>query len=734
MLNTFLKSRPVLPRARVGRICRFVGQVGNLRRVGNPPFDVCAWPPCAGCQPARRIPSCPTKVALLAALLVTAGTLAAQQVVGPTPDTTGSPRGDSMGDYNVTQSFEFGYRFKSVGGDEGMYRSVDNIGNGLRLLGSNFTINSKDGHGRWFDEILLNTIGLGNDNYQAAVLRIQKNNLYRYDMTWRLNAYYNPGLTVAGGEHLMDTTRRLQDHNLVLLPQSKIRFNLGYSRDTEDGPALSTALEFDAAGSAYPVFSNVRRQWNEYRLGADADFAGFKLTVLRRWDFFKDDTPFTSAGVFAAGTPIDQTVVQQFQRSNPIHGSNSGWLGNLFTRRKRWGVNARVTYTSGRSDFALDESVMGISQFGGAGSRQIVVGGQANRPDLAGDFSLSLFPTERLTVVNNSSISSNRIDGNSSYSEVNPSTNLGTTIYFQYLGILTLTNSTDVNYRVKKWIGFYGGYHYSDRHIRTIDGSAVPAFANSFGAFQFDVSNHVNSGTAGVRIKPVAALTINLGGEVARAYHPLTPISDKNYHAINGRVEYRLKRLQLSTTYRQVYDLNPPLSFSTFSSHSRQYSANASWAPKDWFSIDASYTKLHLDTMDGLAFFAGPVGGRSTLQRGDSSEFVSNIHGANLGIRWGIGKRADLYLGYSITKDTGDGRATAVPATVTDPLQVLLTSVQTFPLTYQSPLARLSIRITPKFRWNAGYQFYGYGEKFHILGYDQDYHAHTGYTSVLWSF
>jgi hypothetical protein len=639
-----------------------------------------------------------------------------------------------MGDYNVTQSFEFGYRFKSVGGDEGMYRSVDNIGNGLRLLGSNFTINSKDGHGRWFDEILLNTIGLGNDNYQAAVLRIQKNNLYRYDMTWRLNAYYNPGLTVAGGEHLMDTTRRLQDHNLVLLPQSKIRFNLGYSRDTEDGPALSTALEFDAAGSAYPVFSNVRRQWNEYRLGADADFAGFKLTVLRRWDFFKDDTPFTSAGVFAAGTPIDQTVVQQFQRSNPIHGSNSGWLGNLFTRRKRWGVNARVTYTSGRSDFALDESVMGISQFGGAGSRQIVVGGQANRPDLAGDFSLSLFPTERLTVVNNSSISSNRIDGNSSYSEVNPSTNLGTTIYFQYLGILTLTNSTDVNYRVKKWIGFYGGYHYSDRHIRTIDGSAVPAFANSFGAFQFDVSNHVNSGTAGVRIKPVAALTINLGGEVARAYHPLTPISDKNYHAINGRVEYRLKRLQLSTTYRQVYDLNPPLSFSTFSSHSRQYSANASWAPKDWFSIDASYTKLHLDTMDGLAFFAGPVGGRSTLQRGDSSEFVSNIHGANLGIRWGIGKRADLYLGYSITKDTGDGRATAVPATVTDPLQVLLTSVQTFPLTYQSPLARLSIRITPKFRWNAGYQFYGYGEKFHILGYDQDYHAHTGYTSVLWSF
>jgi hypothetical protein len=576
---------------------------------------------------------------------------------------------------------------------------------------------------------------LGNDNYQAAVLRIQKNSLYRYDMTWRLNAYYNPGLTIAGGTHLEDTIRRLQDHNLMLLPQSKVRFNLGYSRNVEDGPALSTAQEFDANGSAYPVFTNVRRQWNEYRLGGDADVAGFKLTVLRRWSYFKDDTPFTSAGVFAAGTPTDQTVVQQFQRSQPMHGSNSGWLGNLFTRRKRWGVNARLTYMSGRNVFALDESAAGIGSFGTTGLRQIVVGGRANRPDLAGDFNLSLYPSDRLTVVNSSSITSNRIDGNSSYSEINLNLDLGTTIYFQYLGILTLTNSTDVNYRVRKWIGFYGGYHYSDRHIRTIDGTAVPTIADSFGAFQFDTSNHVNSGTAGVRIRPVGALSINLEGEVARAYHPLTPISDKNYHAINGRVEYRVKRLQLSTTYRQVYNLNPPLSFANFSSHSRQYSANASWAPNNWFAVDASYAKLHLDTFDGLRFFAAFPGPRSVLQTGDYSVYVSNIHAANLGVRWALGKRADLWVGYSITKDTGDGRiGQLVAPNVNDPVQGLLASVQTFPLTYQSPLARVSIKITPKIRWNAAYQFYGYGEQFHILGYDQNYHAHTGYTSVLWSF
>src|ERR1039457_2779601 len=89
---------------------------------------------------------------LLLPIFAVAGTLAAQQVVAPTPDTVGSARGDGWGDYNVTQSFETGYRFHLVGGDIGQYRSDANYGNGLRLLGSSFAMNSKDGHGKWFDQ------------------------------------------------------------------------------------------------------------------------------------------------------------------------------------------------------------------------------------------------------------------------------------------------------------------------------------------------------------------------------------------------------------------------------------------------------------------------------------------------------------------------------------------------------------------------------------------------------
>ena len=293
-----------------------------------------------------------------------------------------------------------------------------------------------------------------------------------------------------------------------------------------------------------------------------------------------------------------------------------------------------MTYVSGSRDFITDEAAFGTSQFGGAGSRQILVGGNASRPDLAGDFSLSLFPTDNLSIVNNTSILSNRIDGTSSYSEVQNGFDLGNTIYFRYLGIRTVTNTTDLNYRFTNKVGLYGEYAYSDRLIKTIEGSTIPAFANSSLSDLYTVSNHLNTGRIGVRVRPWKPFSINLDAEVGRANYPLTPIADKNYHSINGRADYRTRRVQLSTSYRQVYNLNAPFTFATFDSHNRQYSANASWAPKDFFSIDASYTKLHLDTRGGIAFFAG-TGLRPQLQSAFPSYYTSNIHAANLGVRVG---------------------------------------------------------------------------------------------------
>jgi len=666
-----------------------------------------------------------TAMRRLFSILAMAGALAAQQVVAPTPEQPGPAGGQNVGEYNVTNSFEAGYRLAEIGGDDGKYRSDVNFGNGIRLLGSSLSIDSKDGHGHWFDQILLNTQGLGNDPYESVTLKVEKNQLYRYDMLWRSDEFFNPGVAISDGLHQMDTRRYLQDHDLTLFPQSKIKFRAGYSRNTQNGPALSSVQEFNSSGNQVPVFMDVRRAWNEYRLGADVELSGFKFTLLRRWDFYKDD----SADNGAAGPGLGQpgvTVVQQFNRSEPYHGSNPGWMGDLVSTHKYWALNARMTYTGGRRDFALDESAFGLS-LGAAASRQILVSGNADRPVTAGDFSISLFPTDRLTFVNNTSAHDSRTVGDSTYTEFDNLTGLGTSLNFRYLGVRTVANATDINYRLTDWFGVYAGYHYSTRLITTIEGFASPP-DSGLQNFDYLRNNHMNTGTLGVRFHPVKPLTINLEGEIGRDNLPLTPISDRNYHTAGGRIQYRTRKVQLSTQYREVYNVNAPVSLSEYSSHSRNYTAGASWSPNNWFSIDTSYTKLHLDTVSGLVFFAA-----FQLEQ-TPTIYISNIHAANLGAHFALNQRADLYVGYSITRDTGDGRSAAIQPGITDPVQGLLSSVETFPLSFQSPLARLSIRLSETFRWNAGYQFYNYHEDFGLLGLLQNYRANTGYTSISWSF
>ena len=434
----------------------------------------------------------------------------------------------------------------------------------------------------------------------------------------------------------------------------------------------------------------------------------------------------------AANTPFDSTTLNQFQRTAPYHGSNPGWLGNLHADHKYWGVNARMTYVSGSGDFAMDELAVGLSRFGAATNQQVLVNGNAQRPVMAGDFTASLFPTDKLTIVNNTAVHNTRIDGDSFLSQFNNGTGQETTLNFNFLGVRTVANSTDINYRWKNWLGFSAGYVYSDRQIRLEEAFAFPQVAGSASSNLYPQESHLNAERLGVRIRPLKALTINVDGEIGHADHPLATISDRNYHTLGGRVQYRKKTLQLGAQYHQVYNENAPLNLLSFSSRSRTASANASWAPKSWFSFDASYTNLHLDTVGALAFFAGTS--FSQLQTAYSSIYISNIHAANLGVRFSAFKRADLFFGYAITKDVGDGRATQVPVGETDPVQAQLDAFQTFPLTYESPMARVSVRITPKLRWNVGYQYYGYNEQFQLFSYPENYHAHTGYTSLLWSF
>jgi hypothetical protein len=297
-------------------------------------------------------------------------------------------------------------------------------------------------------------------------------------------------------------------------------------------------------------------------------------------------------------------------------------------------------------------------------------------------------------------------------------------VHFQFLGIRTIANTTDATYRVTNWWTLHGGYQFSNRRIQSIE---QVSFANTPDAVRGEQENTLHAGTFGMRLRPEKRLSILLDAEVGRSDRPFFPVSDKNYQLFSGRIQWKSKSLLLSAAARSNYNTNSS-TLSAYSSRSRGYSADATWTPATWFSFDAGYNKMHLDTMSGIAYFSA-----GEFIDNDRSVYISNIHAANLGMRFGIGRRIDLYLGYSRVQDTGDGRSLGAALLVGTPNSVVspFYFAQTFPLSFESPLARVSVRLSNKIRWNVGYQYYRYGEEF---GDIQDYRAHTGFTSLTWAF
>ena len=248
----------------------------------------------------------------------------AQRTVAPTAESVGRARGEDFLNYNLVQSYELGVRFHGVGGNENKYRSDVNYGNGVRLLSSRFSMNSKDGRAAFLDELTIWTQGLGNDPYQSAGLRAQRNGLWRYDLQWRSTAYFNPALAIADGQHGIDTTRRWQDHDLTLLPQSRVKFFLGYSRNSQEGPALSTTNLFDSRDDEFPLMADVDRRQREFRVGNEFRLFGVKFHWMRSWERYEERSALGIAGVQMGNNTADRSSLTSFSRTEPYRGNTPG--------------------------------------------------------------------------------------------------------------------------------------------------------------------------------------------------------------------------------------------------------------------------------------------------------------------------------------------------------------------------------------------------------------------------
>jgi hypothetical protein len=258
-------------------------------------------------------------VFLLLAMLSSAPPCRAQNSAGET-------KGIDSGDYNIQQAIEAGYRSTWINGNTNTYDTFVNLGSGLRLFDYTLNMRSLDHNGLLFDSLDFSNFGYGGDPNDVTRLRLEKNKwydfrfLFRRDKNfWDYNLLANPlnpstsipAVGIATSPHSLDLVRRMQDYNLTLFPQSRVRVRLGFSHDRDEGPGF-----FTTDGGTIPQFNETYSYTtNSYRAGVD--FRILPRTTISYDQFlsyFKQDNvvtdnPQNSGFQLANGTPVDPGII-----------------------------------------------------------------------------------------------------------------------------------------------------------------------------------------------------------------------------------------------------------------------------------------------------------------------------------------------------------------------------------------------------------------------------------------
>ena len=239
---------------------------------------------------------------------------------------TTETKGINSGDYNIQQSIDLGYRTIWINGSTDTYDTFVNLGQGPRLFNYDLSMRSLDHNGLLFDNLTFSNFGYGGDPNDVSRLRVDKNKWYNLQVLFRRDKNFwdynllanplnpstsSPAIAISSSPHALDFVRRMQDYNLTLLPQSRVRLRVGFSHDRDEGPGFFTT----DGGTISDFNENYSYTTNSYHVGAD-----FKLlpkTTISYDQFlayFKQDNLVTdntasSGYVLPNGTPVDPGIV-----------------------------------------------------------------------------------------------------------------------------------------------------------------------------------------------------------------------------------------------------------------------------------------------------------------------------------------------------------------------------------------------------------------------------------------
>ncbi len=267
---------------------------------------------------------CPAAQGLSSLIFVVA--LVASSPLSYAQTGSGETKGIDSGNYNIQQSIEAGYRSTWINGNTDTYDTFVNLGSGLRLFDYTLDMSSLDHKGFLFDNLSFSNFGYGGDPNDVTRLRIGKNKLYDFRVLfrrdknfWDYNLLANPlnpststpAVAITTSPHALDLVRRMQDYNLTLLPQSRVRFRLGFSHDRDQGPGFFTTDggTISQFNQTYSYTTNSYRAGVDFRILPKTTISYDQFLSYYKQDNVVTDNPQNSGYQLANGTPVDLGII-----------------------------------------------------------------------------------------------------------------------------------------------------------------------------------------------------------------------------------------------------------------------------------------------------------------------------------------------------------------------------------------------------------------------------------------
>lgn len=708
------------------------------------------------------------------------------QDASPNPSPKASPQeksngptdngGADMGGYTIISSLEFGYRGLSVDGDLNKYQSDLNYRAGPRLFDSSFFARSKEGNGGLFDTLLVSASGWGSDPNGSVRINAEKPQWYRFDANYRrfkyfrfLNNFANPNWVfspsnfsvppkLVTGEHGYDTRMKIGDFDLTLLPKNRlIRFTVGYSPERLSGPAFTN---YHVGGNDFNPASELRSQANDFRFGADGTVGPIDYSFLQGFRRFRDDS-FISLGP-TPGINLNPAVFSftNYHRNEPTRGSVNFTRFSAHTLvAKKLDITGRVVYSKAKSNFTFLENFAGTNfnaRVGGwppgplpqtpntLNQGQYNITGNAERPNWLGDLGVTFLATNKLRISNTFRVEDFTIDGFALFSDFfsvtrsDGATQRTDTVGFSNLDANKLTkyrkyqDTIEGDYQFNALYSVHFGYRYGHRHLEeSFDGfnlgsngsvSSPPTRSSSFD----EQTNNTHAIFGGFKARPYKTWTVYFDAEHGTADNVFTRIGNYNYTNIRAKSRFSPnKNFSLNLAVISRDNANPSeiagISIEDFgvNTKSRVFTSSIDWAPNSRMSFSTGYNYNWLNSNAVVDYFFNSIGhplGRTLYYVRNNFFFIDTTAE--------LVPRVSLYASYRINKDNGQGNRLA------DPTGTPGTLLSSYPMSFQTPEARLAIRLHRQMDWNIGYQYYNYNESVLVGPRPQNYHAHLPYTSL----